>query len=288
MRMSSSTPTLMLRRLWMLSAPFALTALQTACPGDPPVFPDPPVDAGIECSEEVTCPTGQVCLSGHCFASCTATSCGPNEMCGAMGACIPRPPVDAGPPDAFLPPDASLVCTRNCEEEEPFTPVCRFNLCFECQIAVDCAASSAGPVCNLGGGACTMQARAVCAPCDTDANCPAGNTCLSREVSGQAFERVCVAPCGAGGACEGGFVCETGNCVPAAGATCTGYHAAASTPMPQACLDASDCAPVGASILGIADNTQCNDGVCQLACTAPSQCPTALGFTTCAAGVCAR
>lgn len=266
----------------MLSAP-ALLALQTGCPGDPPVFPGPPVDAGIECSEDVPCPSGQVCLSGQCFASCTATSCGPNETCGATGACIPRPPVDAGPPDAYLAPDASLACSLDCESISPTEPVCRFNACVECQIAVDCV-GALGPLCDLGGGVCTEQDRSVCAPCDTDENCPAGGVCLTRAVSGVDYERVCVLPCDAAGACTAGFACQAGNCVPSGGATCTSYRAAREVPV--SCLDVSDCVPLGAEILGVTGTARCEEGTCVIGCTGASQCPAALGLTTCTDGIC--
>ena len=284
--MSSSTFSSLLRRLWVVSLPLALTALQTACPGDPPVFPDPPVDAGIECSDDEgpMCPMGQVCLSGRCFTACTPTSCGPLEMCGPSGACVPRPPVDAGPPDASTPPDAFLLCDLLCEG---FEPICRFNACVQCERAPDCMEAPLDiPVCDLGGGVCVEQARALCAPCDADENCAMGATCVTRSVGSQAYERVCLTPCGPMG-CTAGFTCSSGQCVPSGTATCTAYRAAA-TMVPTECADATDCSPYGSTILGVSENARCNGGACQIACMTPTDCPAALGLTACTGGVCRR
>lgn len=289
MSTSTSTHTLAssLRHLATIAAPLMLAALQTACPGDPPTFPDP-FDAAVECSAENLCPTGEVCLTGRCFATCTPTSCGPSEVCGPAGACVPSfdgGPRDAGPVDApiAMRPDAPLNCTVACDD--PFMPVCRVGACVECELGVDCVGAFA-PTCDLGLGVCVDASPAICAACNTEADCAAGDVCLTRRDGDEPYERVCVTPCGAGGTCASGFTCETGNCVPVGGATCTSYRLAAAT-IPSECTDVSECTPLGANIFGVVANARCNAGTCELTCTTAAQCPAP--FTTCSvAGICTR
>ena len=123
---------------------------------------------------------------------------------------------------------SSGVCTRDCSKDSicpdgftcdtagKFGRVCLKNR--GCKTTNDCPA---GHTCDAATSRCYIKvSRSLCAPCEDDAQCPAGGQCFTALGSG---ERFCTSPCSAGGVCADGFTCsslpggKTNQCVPSSG-----------------------------------------------------------------------
>jgi len=278
-----------------------------ACSDDPPSFPEPATDAGIECTgplpgggggpsdggmdasaprEMILCPGTRVCLQGRCYPPCEGDQdCALTEMCSASGVCVTRteprrdagPMIDAGPAD----PCEGVECTSPTPSCHPIT-----GECVECQSSSECVP---GSVCDIGSGVCRTFAPGPCAPCDTDAQCTDPSTMMSVGTCTMLdadFERVCVPTCTMMGECPTGLACDTdrGLCLPQVG-TCSGFYAATQDRM---CTEDEDCVPFGS----IAADGQCAGavagdggmpGTCRQPCGIPSHCPSG---TTCIEGFC--
>lgn len=255
-----------------------------ACGPSVPTFEPYRRDAGIQCGAGgsmdgggvggASCPTGQVCLQGLCYAECSDTNpCGPLETCNAMGVCVggatdagPRP--DTGPPD----PCSTAMC------EAP-TPMCRNGVCLQCDGSIAGECGGGVPVCDVGRGTCVPFGARVCGPCNTDLDCeptpgmPIGR-CVSR---GSPAERVCLPSCEADPlSCPTGFQCDAGVCVPRlALGTCTGMVAALDA---RGCASDADCAPAGATFsdglfIGTCFDPGTGTTVCRYPCGVTEDCP---------------
>ena len=264
----------------------ALLVAIPACSQSVPTFPPIGMDAGPRCSSAgspdgggggVSCASGEVCLAGQCFRSCGgdggANGCGPREEC-VMGVCRGLDgggAFDAGPPD----PCETAMCMGA-------TPFCRGGTCLECMDATGCGGPS--PICDVSRGRCTAYRDSICAPCNTDLDCRgAGGAvtglCTSRE---SPLERTCLPTCMGG--CPMGFTCDMtiDRCVPALGASCTGFLAAVGM---QACETDGDCAPVGATFSSGLFMDACTGdvgapGVCRFPCGTDTNCPPGFGCDT--------
>lgn len=230
-----------------------------------PTFPVYGDDAGIECGEEgLTCPSGEVCLQSHCYAMCTATSCGPLETC-TMGVCVPRMlGTDAGSdtPPQDVPPDPCMdvTCTGA-------TPYCRRGVCVPCtEVPSEEQCGAGTPICLVARNTCVaFAAGGTCEPCNDSTDCAGGRTCTA--LGDTALERVCLPSCMGG--CPRGTECDAGLslCRPAAAATCFHFRAVGAT-----CTADSDCAPNGATIDDGLFVGACA-GTCRYPCGLPSDCP---------------
>lgn len=147
-----------------------------ACgPGRPPPIPiGEPCDPAIESEED-----GPVCADGLCVA------------------------LDSN----------SGFCSRECADsaECPFGYLCEASGRYGrvCKKLTGCTSDDecpSGHVCNEETGNCFVQVtRQLCSPCQDVSQCPAGGTCFTAIGS---EERFCTEPCGAGGTCPLGFVCD--------------------------------------------------------------------------------
>lgn len=244
-------------------APLLVGLLPLAACSNVPVFPQYGPDAAIECGEEgLSCPSGEVCLQGYCYASCTATSCGPRESC-VGGICVPLTGdagTDAGrdAPTPDVPPDPCEGVT--CDGATPF---CSGGTCVPCTLT-DEACGGATPICLVARNSCVAGTGTICQPCNDNFDCAGGATC---EVLGTvAVERVCLPPCGA---CPTGTTCVGAVCRPVSAASCFQYNAflAGAT-----CAADADCAPNGATVSEGLFNGSCA-GTCRFPCGLPTDCP---------------
>ncbi|MBX3252175.1 MAG: hypothetical protein KF901_33685 [Myxococcales bacterium] len=206
-----------------------LLGLTFACGPDVPTFPDPPVDAGVECSGSQPCAGDGICLQGRCHAPCTSSAqCASSQTC-RDGLCVSGDRPDAGPP-----PDAGPVCAETCEGA---TPVCHpSGSCVTCVVGTgECGA--AAPVCDFAFGECVAFVDQVCAPCNADVDCGA------RRCAASGTERVCLAACEAEEPrCPQGFTCNGDSlCAPSYG-TCTSVRLGATS---ASCNVDGDCVPLG-------------------------------------------
>ncbi|MDP2314545.1 MAG: hypothetical protein Q8P41_16705 [Pseudomonadota bacterium] len=134
-----------------------------------------------ECSEDVPCPFGSVCVAGECESHSCATSfqCGLNQHC------------------------ENSSCVDGCETHDD----CGFgDLCDaetqEC-VAAECTDTKLdcgfGEFCNPGGE-CYQAGGYYCAPCEDDGDCGGnGNMCLNGGY--------CGVTCDSDTDCPGGFDC---------------------------------------------------------------------------------
>ena len=281
------------------------------CAPSVPTFPQFGLDAGIECDDRESCPTGEVCLQGRCYAACTgpsaggldapvpdaplpdagaidaraadaagapSTFCGPGETC-VMGVCRGMS-VDAGDagrdggqdaPPLDTPPDPCVAA--GCTAPTPYC-IAGTGTCVTCQSsAADCGGLT--PICDLARGACVAvdAVNAICAPCNNDFDCLGMGTCTMLD-GGTFRERVCLPPLTAG-VCPQGMTetgAPAGSCVPALGQTCRNFVTARQR---AACVIAADCIPLGALPFG----DICPAAVCLFPCGTSTDCPT--GLTVC-------
>ncbi len=235
---------------------------------DTPAAPAPPIeDQALECLVDVeaseagagmdggaplTCPSGEVCVLGRCYAECSDDAeCGPRETCSSGGICVRRvgPAPDAGPgPDAgpLFPCDGVM-----CADPEVCHP--QSGQCGQCsEDTVGAASGEPGacaglqPVCDVANGRCVERLPAQCEPCNATEDCDSGGgafvgTCASREALGWR-EQVCLQTCDLATPCPNGLTCDGGSCVPIAGESCTTWRAAVSR---TACTADDDCNPAG-------------------------------------------
>jgi hypothetical protein len=255
----------------------ALGAVAGGCDAGVPTFPPLDVDAGIECSEELPCEEDEICLSGRCYARCT-TTCGPMEVC-VMGACMRGTPPDAGPMDAgppdVGPPDAGPPDPCLGVRCEGSTPFCRGGVCLECEDMSACGGGA--PICDVGRGACTTYAPALCAPCNNDRDCEGMaatfGTCVARGGASEPTERVCLPSCMDTSECPTGYRCSDLVCVPAGGASCTQQLAGLAG---RTCMTDAECAPAGATADTGLVTGSCVMGTCRIPCGAATDCPPSL------------
>lgn len=259
-------------RGWALAtsaAALALCACVSGCGPSVPTFPEYGLDAGIECDEHQSCPTGEVCIQGRCYDECTASSCGPGESCvegvcrGFSGDAGRDAGRDAPPTDA--PPDPCT--TAGCAAP---TPYCIAGTCVTCETQADCGGLT--PICDLARGNCVAveTANPICAPCNNDFDCLGAGTCTMLD-GGSFRERVCLPPATAG--CPTGMTTMGSSCVPALGATCRNYLTARQR---IACTTAADCAPLGAVSGEDFDPSICPAAVCLFPCGVAADCPPGL------------
>lgn len=254
-----------------------------------PTFPHYGPDAGLECGDEESglgeCSGTEVCLQGHCYPRCSATSpCGPLEECSTSGVCVPRVS-DAGMPDA-PPPDACTMAMCMAP-----TPYCRAGACLTCDRngAAPPQCGGGTPICDVGRGGCVAFDAAPCAPCASDFDCMGAGlptmTCAART---EFAEQVCLPTCTMPTDCPQGFTCDMAAsvCVPAFG-TCTGFRAGVAS---RECPGGdADCAPVGATAMTGLFVGACfsDDGIAPATCHQPcgaggdAECPSG---QTCMAG----
>jgi hypothetical protein len=135
------------------------------------------------------------------------------------------------------------------------------NKCVECYEDSQCGA---GLSCR--GFRCEGEG-AQCAPCDGDWKCKAGTSCQDLPEGGAA----CLAECGKaedeGAACDPGFTCQSGRCLPDA-ASFEGCHALRGLGM--ACNGDAPCREQGLT------DGLCVDGACTIPCTSNRECPGSL------------
>jgi hypothetical protein len=216
------------------------------------------LDAGAGDAGSRTCPSGQLCRDGRCYAACESDAdCGPREACGPAGVCVPGARdaslPDAGPPD----PCADVLC------DAPLLCDPRTRSCVECsESTVGAPAGQPGscsrfqPVCDISNGRCEPLDPRQCLPCNAAEDCvaPDGSftgTCVLRQTL-DVREQTCLRPCGGGMGCPSGLVCsrlrdETSGsnlevCVPPVGLPCTVWEAGVSG---RECLSDSDCTALG-------------------------------------------
>lgn len=142
------------------------------------------------------------------------------------------------------------------------------NRCVECHQDSQCGEgmSCVGFRCEGPG--------AQCAPCDGDWKCQAGSSCQDLPEGSAA----CVMPCGTGvgaSACDPGFTCQGGRCLPDA-ARFEGCRALAVLNTP--CNGDALCRDQGLS------DGRCVEGACTVPCTTDRECPGTFGCEDSAAG----
>lgn len=154
----------------------AAAASLAACgPGTPiPIPLGDPCDPAVESADDGALCADGLCValdssSGYCSRECADTSECPSEY--------------------------------TCDSAGRFGRVCK--RLTGCQEDAQCPS---GHVCNEETGNCFIQvSRQLCSPCQDSLQCPAGGTCFTATGSQEQF---CTEPCGAGGACPLGFLCE--------------------------------------------------------------------------------
>ncbi len=223
------------------------------------------------------CPTGQVCLSGHCVPQCMSdTDCSIREMCDSRGVCVARTtPLPEGGVDAGGPTDP---CTGVVCDSTMGGPVCHplTGTCVQCQDRSDCGGGA--PICDMAYGMCRAFTGTVppCSPCNTDLDCmntdgSVAGTCVARTMP--YLEQVCVPDCDSAGACPPGMACDMGTnkCFPKVG-SCTGFLSALSM---RSCTADADCVPLGAAAAPGTCSLPAGapPGVCLQPCGTPNQCP---------------
>ena len=245
----------------------------------------PVVDAGPVLPR---CPEGQLCLDHRCYFVCRSDDdCAAAEQCDSDGACVPRtrPRTDAGPRDSGPPdPCATVTCSGATPACNPLLAACQ--PCGLSLAAGDTACDARTQVCEVARGQCSAfditTLAVTCGPCNTDADCADGATCLTRGAP-EAVERVCVPACDLATPCPQGLECDArGVCLPSVG-SCFEYRAAADG---RGCDAVDKCAPIGAST----DHVECHVagagvGLCETVCTAATDCAPGLD---CFAGFCHR
>lgn len=255
-----------------------------ACGDGLPTFPKITPDAGIECSEETACPSGQVCVQSRCYPMCSSdTDCASGEMCDATGACVPRTMmrvdgggVDAGPVDP---------CTGvSCDGAQVCHPA--VGVCVDCLDRTSCPGAT--PVCDIGRGLCRAFQPRACSPCNVDGDCTDPMTmadygdCVMRT---DEYESVCATPCTSPTECTAGLDCVAGHCLPRLG-SCFAFNAAFDG---RGCLADADCAAYGSMYVApgqcagampaTEDGGAPTMGVCRQPCGIASDCPTGRACT---------
>ncbi|MFT7580867.1 MAG: hypothetical protein ACI9MR_002541 [Myxococcota bacterium] len=204
---------------------------------------------GVGCEDDDGCPTGFECAfvdvldqddsveqcvptDGVCDCPAEAIANGASTACG-FGACAgQRTCSDAGLSACDGPAPSVEVCDgsdNSCSgvPDDPFIIGGAYQHpehCGGCGMSckttfsgaeVSCVGGTNGPECQFDGcapgfvesspGNCiAANDLAACVPCASDDNCLAGLSCKALGTAS-----LCVAGCGAGGACDDGFACET-------------------------------------------------------------------------------
>jgi hypothetical protein len=135
-----------------------------------------------ECSDEVACPFGEVCIGG----SCQSGSCSTSSDCPIEHFCKNR------------------TCTAGCESSRDCVPGNACNDKGEC-VAEPCKDTHTDcgfrEYCDVQSGECYDAGRQYCKPCDRDnseADCGEGNVC---------FANYCGVNCSEDRSCPSGFQC---------------------------------------------------------------------------------
>jgi hypothetical protein len=246
-------------------------ALSTCACGDgaSPAAPEgglPPLSA--ECDSTVRCKEGESCLDRRCVALCKRDDdCATRERCAregtAQGLCV------AGDLLPVVDPCAGKYCAAEAPACHPVA-----GTCVACTGAEHCPAAT--PVCDRGRGECVAAVAALCAACESDADCGESDagvpfSCVATD---QPYERVCLpSGCGGEGDCPPGFACSPARsvCFPRR-ASCTAYRNGIAG---VSCSDALACSALGVAARSIHEGT-CVAGACALGCEQTSDCPGAL------------
>lgn len=141
----------------------------------------------VECSEEVACGFGEVCIEGACQARSCATSaqCGMEQTC-KNGACVEG-----------CAEDGDCYPGDRCDSE---LGTCTAGLCSDSHI--DCAF---GEFCSGVTGECYDAAGYYCKSCVNDTDCGGnGNLCLDL---GYASSNFCGVTCTVESDCPSGYTC---------------------------------------------------------------------------------
>ncbi|MFT3923105.1 MAG: hypothetical protein QM778_11260 [Myxococcales bacterium] len=237
-----------------------------------------PQPVAPECTADKPCIEGRLCLSGRCYPACSSdVQCSSRERCvqsgGQRGVCVAQS--DASAPED---PCAGQVCGGT-------TPVCHptAGSCVACSADEHCAGAT--PVCDRGRGTCVASAVALCAACETAADCgaagDAGGPALSCVELGHPFEKVCLrGPCAQDADCPTAFEClpSLKVCIPRRG-SCTAYRAAV---LARTCSEDADCSALDVAP-GAPESGICHLGHCAFGCVATPDCP---GSRVCTPPVC--
>jgi hypothetical protein len=262
--------------LWVVFAGCSDDSTLNQEAGDATLAPPP-----SECGADRPCASNHLCLSGHCFAACSADDqCSTREHCvltgGQRGACLP-----AGDGGLMSDPCAGKACFGT-------TPVCHptAGVCVACTSDEHCASST--PVCDRGRGVCVERAAELCAPCAANSDCVGGGdagatafaalTCVALSAP---LEQVCLqGACSADAQCPSAFEClpSLRVCTPRRG-TCTAYRAAA---LQRSCGAQADCSALDAP-LASPQSGVCYQAHCAFGCVATPDCP---GARICTPPVC--
>jgi hypothetical protein len=200
------------------------------------------------------CSQANGCVSGHC--RCAQTSdCPVNQACDVAAGTCTNSCVVGGNTLACNTGCCDLTASKQCVGGGAGGTLCGTNG----GVCVDCSASAAGHVCQLGG---------VCG-CTAAKDCPPNQACVNG---------TCGTACSSGVACNGGCCdgtkCQPGNTASACGATggacvaCSGADAGAACEASGACgcASSSDCtAPSTCGGGGTPNVCGCTPKTCQTA-----------------------
>lgn len=179
-------------------------------------FCDPLSGTCVECWNDMHCPGPRICdeQNGNvCRPNCFNGQCGPNAVCDpAINACVEcLSDTDCDADESCRLSDRTCVeCLSNAEcSDEVARPICDTSAgeCVGCRNDADCGA---GRICEPNVHECVSpNARALCEPCDDDAQCGGnGNLCIGILTAGGFVDRSCALDC-SNASCPSGFDCVT-------------------------------------------------------------------------------